>query len=326
MSIYDPKYDALIDAATWAFIRETESWYPPDAIGLSIQGQREVYDKMCRAFFAGYPPGVTASDSVIVADGRSIPIRSYKSVQSAAVQVVYLHGGGFVVGGLNSHDDVCAEICGHTGFAVTAVDYRLSPEHPFPQDMNDALGAVQKLAQSGLPIVLVGDSAGGNLCAAVSAALRASPAAPIGQVLVYPGLGAGANTDSAVAHSFAPMLTSQDMTFYSAIRAGDDAAAQADPRFSPLRADDFSGLPPTIAITAQCDPLSDDGKLYCEQILAAGGKAAHIEERGLVHGYLRARHRVPRAAASFDRILTAISTLGRADWPADLKPEIADVV
>lgn len=316
MSGYDPKYDDLIDAQTWDFIRETESWYPPDAIGLSIEGQREVYNKMCRAFHAGHPARVQTEDGVIPAS-HPVPVRRYTTGGGAA-RVVYMHGGGFVVGGLDSHDDVCAEICAATGFDVTAVDYRLSPEHPFPDDVNDALAATLHEAARGLPVVLVGDSAGGNLCAAVSAALRGTVQAPIGQVLIYPGLGAEAATASAETHATAPMLTTQDMAFYAAIRAGDDAGAQANPAFSPLRATDFANLPPTIAITAQCDPLSDDGAVYVARLAAAGVRAAHMEEPGLVHGYLRARHRVDRAGQSFSRILSAISALGQGIWPEQL--------
>ena len=195
---YDPKYDDLIDAETWGFIRDTESWYPPDVIGLTIERQREVYDKMCRAFFAGYPKGVTAQDADIRGTTHAIPVRHYRSQPDAPVQVLYLHGGGFVVGGLHSHDDVCAEICAATGFDVTAVDYRLSPEHPFPQDFDDALAVARVL--TGKPVLLVGDSAGGNLCAALAAALRGTPQAPIGQVLIYPGLGAPIRTGSSSTH------------------------------------------------------------------------------------------------------------------------------
>lgn len=313
---YDPKYDDLIDAETWAFIRETESWYPPDTTGLSIEGQREVYDEMCRAFHAGYPSGVTATDGSIAAGSHSIAIRTYSCGAAGPAQVLYLHGGGFVVGGLDSHDDVCAEVCASTGFDVTAVDYRLSPEHPFPQDFEDALAAACTLR--GKPLLLVGDSAGGELCAAVCAALRGTPQAAIGQVLVYPILDAPRLTGSALIHANAPMLTAQDIEFYVATRAGGDNSHRINPAFSPLWATDFSGLPPTIVITAQCDPLSDDGKLYCAEITAAGGKAMHIEESGLVHGYLRARHRVVRARASFARIVTAISILGRGGWPESL--------
>jgi len=318
MTQYDSKYNDLIDAETWAFIRETESWYPPDAIGLTIGDQRAVYDKMCRAFHAGHPPGVGVTDGFIATTNHQIPIRTYHVQHPIPAQVVYLHGGGFVVGGLNSHDDVCAEICARTNATVTAIDYRLSPEHPFPDDFNDALTAVRHLANSGAPLVLVGDSAGGNLCAAIAAALRGTPNAPIGQVLIYPGFGAPHPTQSATDHAEAPMLTRQDIAFYATIRAGGDTTAQSNPNFSPLRATGFENLPPTIAITAQCDPLSDDGKVYCDQITAAGGKAAHIEEPGLVHGYLRARHRAARASASFDRIITAIETLARSEWPEKL--------
>ncbi len=318
MTQYDPKYNDLIDAETWAFIRETEKWYPPDAIGLSIQDQRAVYDKMCRAFNAGHPPGVVVTDSFIAATDHTIPTRSYQVQHPITAQVAYLHGGGFVVGGLDSHDDVCAEICARTKALVTAIDYRLSPEHPFPDDFNDALTAVRHLAKSGVPLVLVGDSAGGNLCAAISAALRGTPHAPIGQVLMYPGLGAPHPTQSATDHAFAPMLTRQDVAFYATIRSGGDTTAEANPSFSPLRATSFANLPPTVVITAQCDPLSDDGRLYCAQVTAAGGKAAHYQEPGLIHGYLRARHRTARAGASFDRIIAAISTLAGGDWPVKL--------
>lgn len=318
MTQYDPKYDDLIDAETWAFIRDTESWYPPDAIGLTIQDQRTVYDKMCRAFHAGHPPGVVVTDGFIAATDHNIATRSYHVQHPIPAQVAYLHGGGFVVGGLDSHDDVCAEICARTKAPVTAIDYSLSPEHHFPDDFNDALAAVRHLAKSGAPLVLVGDSAGGNLCAAISAALSGTAQAPIGQVLIYPGLGTPHPTHSAADHAGAPMLTSQDIAFYATIRAGGDTTARTNPNFSPLYGDSFANLPPTVAITAQCDPLSDDGKHYCDQITAAGGAAMHIEEPGLVHGYLRARHRVARAGTSFDRIITAIATLARGDWPAKL--------
>ncbi|MDN5788452.1 alpha/beta hydrolase [Pseudorhodobacter sp.] len=316
MSAYDPKYDALIDAQTWAFIRETESWYPPDAVDLTIVEQRAVYNRMCKAFHAGHPAGVVAKDDVI-AGQHNIPVRRYTMEESGAAQVVYLHGGGFVVGGLESHDDVCAEICAGTGFDVTSVDYRLSPEHPFPQDYEDALAAAQHQA-AGKPLVLVGDSAGGNLCAAVAAACAGHANAPVGQVIIYPVLGTAGSTPSAAEHAFAPMLTAAGMAFYAKIRSDGRPERVDGPRFSPLRAQAFAGLPPTIAISAECDPLADDAALYCQAINAAGGRALHIREAGLVHGYLRARHRADRAGRSFARILKAVSTLGQRVWPDHL--------
>jgi acetyl esterase len=320
VSGYDPKYDQLIDAQTWAFIRETESWYPPDAVGLTIGQQRAVYDKMCAAFYAGRPANVVVEDRALPQAAHSIPLRHYSSTQGAAAQVLYFHGGGFVVGGLDSHDDVCAEICAGTGFDVTSVDYRLSPEHPFPQDVEDALAvaAAQMGVQAGKPVVLVGDSAGANLCAVVAALTRGAANAAIGQVLIYPGFGGPKNTNSMVAHAHAPMLTAQDVSFYAAIRSDGATERVADPRFSPLQAQDFTGLPPTVAISAACDPLADDAALYADAVLAVGGRALHVREAGLVHGYLRARHRVDRAGASFARIIKAVSALGQGQWPVDL--------
>jgi acetyl esterase len=304
----DPKYKTLIDAQTWAFIHKTESHYPPDADRLDIAGQRRVYDRMCAAFHAGRPAGVTVQDSL---QGH-IPLRHYRCQSAAPVEVLYLHGGGFVLGGLDSHDDICAEICAATGFDVTAVDYRLSPEHPFPQDIDDALAAARALRK---PFVLVGDSAGGTLCATVAAEF--SPA-PLGQVLIYPSLGPATPTSSMADHAHAPMLTAKDSVCSAKIRAAGNARTRNDPRFSPLCAPSFAGVPPTVVISAECDPLADDAALYAAAINTVGGRAVHIREVGLVHGYLRARHSVDRARASFARIIAAISALGRGVWPPAL--------
>ena len=308
-------YQNLIDAATWGFIRRTDAFYPADTASLTIADQRRIYDTMCRAFFRGYPEAVSAQNQFIA----GVPCRVYPGAQPT---VIYLHGGGFVVGGLDSHDDVCAELRQTTGLMVIAVDYRLSPEHLHPAAFDDALAVTRAVAG---PVVLVGDSAGGNLAAAVSRTLRATPPNPIlpnpilpspvlGQVLIYPGLGGDENAGSYLTHANAPMLTRADVLFYSGIRhpgpkpVGDATAA-------PLQDSDFSGLPPTVAFSAECDPLSDDARDYAAQLNQAGGRAHWVLERGLVHGYLRARTTVPRAARSFARITAAIATLARGDWP-----------
>jgi acetyl esterase len=101
-------YHKLIDAETWAFIDRTNSHYPPDTIDLDLAGQRAVYDRLCAAFHAGIPQGVSVTDETIEAPGRGIPVRQYESGSPPKATVVYFHGGGFVVGGLHSHDDVCA--------------------------------------------------------------------------------------------------------------------------------------------------------------------------------------------------------------------------
>lgn len=294
-------YQILIDPATWAFIARTNACYPADTANRSIAEQRRIYDAMARRFHSGYPVGVTASDETI----GGVPCRRY---HGAKPTVIYLHGGGSVVGGLHSHDDVCAEICARTRLSVVSVDYRLAPENPHPAAYDDALAVARIIAQTGSTL-LAGDSDGGNLAAAVAHEMRHDPALS-GLVLIYAGLGGNMDQGSYITHANAPMLTRDDISYYSRIRHAGGVSPGYDPTAFPLHSKDFAGLPPTIAFSAECDPLADDGRDYCARITAAGGSATWHLERGLVHGYLRARHSVPRAAHSFDRIITAIATLG----------------
>jgi len=311
------KYKKLLDAETWAFVEETQSLYPANSENLSIRQQREFYDHLCRHFNAGYPDGVSSYDREIKSPHGGIAARSCQIAGSSPVaQVVYYHGGGYVVGGLDSHDDVCAEICARTGFPVTAIDYRLAPEHNYPDDFNDALAGFEFIAKaSDLPVVVVGDSAGGNLAAAVSHATRNGEKVPVGQVLIYPGLGSDLTSGTFIEHANAPMLSTKETMFYKKMRSGGCEALLLEPHCSPLNDTDFSGLPPTVIVSAQCDPLSGDGKAYHDKITSAGGKSLYYNETGLIHGFLRARHSVKRAKESFSRIVKAISLLGVGQWP-----------
>ena len=303
-------YETIIDGETWAFIRRTGEFYPPDTTAMPIAEQRRIYNAMCREFFQGYPEGVSAEDR----EADRVPTRVYSS-GNPTVTVVYFHGGGFVVGGLESHDDICAEICARTGFRVVSADYRLAPEHTHPAQFQDAWAATCWAARtwSG-PLVLAGDSAGGNLAAAVAHHARDRLDRIVGQVLIYPALGGDRDKGSYLAHAQAPMLSRDDILFYDGIRH-DGTAPNRDPAFAPLADSDFTSLPPTVIVTAQCDPLSDDGRDYRDQIVSAGGKAVWTEEPGLVHGYLRARTTVGRARESFTRIVEAITALGGRAWP-----------
>ncbi|UVK43152.1 alpha/beta hydrolase [Mesorhizobium sp. AR07] len=303
-------YKTLIGAETWAFIERTNSYYPPHTIDYTIAQQREIYDRMCREFFAGYPSGVAVETTAIAAPTHDIPIRIYRSAPQATATVLYFHGGGFILGGLDSHDDVCAELCARTGYEVVSVDYRLAPEHLHPAAFDDVMSAFEWAANTRLqPILLCGDSAGGNLAAAVSHATRGHPRKPVGQMLIYPGLGGDRSKGSYVTHAEAPMLTMRDLEFYKHIRTGGQDRSD-DATLAPLADTNFANLPPTVLITAQCDPLSSDGEAYRDLIVAAGGQATWFEEPGLVHGYLRARHTVARARASFTRITEAVTALG----------------
>jgi acetyl esterase len=298
-------YDSLIDAPTWAFIDRTNACYPADAVTLDIAGQRRVYDAMCAVFRCPRPPGVTVTD-MAVAD---VPVRRY-ATGGPGTTLLYFHGGGFVVGGLDSHDDICAEMAAETGLTVISADYRLCPEHPHPAAYDDALAVAR--ATPG-PIILAGDSAGGALAASLAHALRGDRRVR-GVVLIYPGLGGPMDRGSYLTHAHAPMLTTADVRFYRRLRMGRDDPGP-DPTAAVLEDSDVSGLPPTAIFAAACDPLADDATLYRDRIRAAGGRAEATVEPGLVHGYLRARHCVPRARASFDRILAALNALAEGHLP-----------
>ncbi len=305
-----PDYARIIDDETWAFIRETAEYYPPDAVELTIADQRRVYDEMCRAFHQGYPDGVRVEDL----DANGVPVRVY-SAGVPMVTVVYFHGGGFVVGGLESHDDVCAELHNQTGYRVVAVDYRLAPEHKHPAAFDDALTATQWVAeQYEGALVLCGDSAGGTLAAAVAHHARGRLKRIVGQVLIYPGLGGDIDAGSFITHAHAPMLTRDEILFYESVRC-DGPPPSGDYTYRPLEDPVFDGLPLTVVFSAECDPIADGGREYVERVREAGGRAEWVLEHGLVHGYLRGRTTVQRARDSFDRIALAVEALGQALWP-----------
>ncbi|TPW27947.1 alpha/beta hydrolase [Pararhizobium mangrovi] len=309
-------YAARLDADVRTFIEETEACYPPDAADLTVERQRTVYDAMARTFAVGRPVGIVTNDTFVDAGSHTVPVRVYdREDTTPQACVVFYHGGGFVVGGLESHDDVCAEICAATRCRVVSVDYRLSPEHVHPAAFDDALDAYDWVGRtSGLPLVLCGDSAGGNLAAAVAHAKRGSSREPAGQVLIYPSLGFEMEGRSYREHANAPMLTMDDLLFYREIRSG-NGDRSGEPTFAPLADGNLAGLPPTFVASAEFDPLASDGERYCQGIREAGGRAIWFEDVGLVHGHLRARHRTVRAGESFARVIAAIGAFAAGEWP-----------
>lgn len=276
---------------------------------VSIEKQRLDYDAIVRHFHYDYPAEVGSRDDSI--DGRHgpVPLRHYRRGDGDAdALILFLHGGGFILGSLDSHDDICAELCAGTGYDLVSVDYRLSPEFSHPVHLDDVEDAFNALAHDN--IVLAGASAGGTLCAALSHRTASSEHRPAGQVLVYPGLGGDAfDLESYRVNAEAPLLTSADIRFYRGSRCRGDELPADDPEFYPLAARDFSHLPPTIAISADIDPLRDDARLYVEKLRDAGVDAQWFNETGMVHDYLRARHISRAAGAAFDRIVDAIKRL-----------------
>ena len=298
-----PDYDALLDEEVKAFLAKCAEFYPPDAVDMSIAEQRQVYDAMCKEFDFGRPDGVVTEDRSL----GGVPCRIYQIGESAGT-IVYFHGGGFVVGGLDSHDSICAEFCAGTGLRVIAVDYRLSPEHQFPADFEDALSAyTATLSDFDGFVILAGDSAGGNLAAAV-AHKRRNGARLRGMLLIYPGLGGAMTLHSYARHRDAPGLTVSDIEFYAKMRTG-DRDYSGDPTLYPLQDTDFSGLPQTAIVTAECDPLASDGQAYASKLSEAGVPALLREENGLVHGFLRARRMSGKAQQSFSAMMGALNRM-----------------
>ncbi|MDF3935665.1 alpha/beta hydrolase [Pseudomonas citronellolis] len=262
----------------------------------SLAAQRTAYSRMAAAFTPVPPPGLCVRDLAL--PGLP-PLRVFQPTRAAPPggwpAVLFLHGGGWMFGGLDSHAFLCAELAARLGLLVLAVDYRLAPEHPFPAALQDSLAAWRALRDGVLGLAvdrerlaLLGDSAGGNLAAALCLALRdAGEAQPRLQALIYPALGDEA-TASRSDCADAPLLSSADM------QACLDAylphpAQRRRPLALPLRAAHLGGLAPAFIAVAEFDPLRDDGLRYAERLRGDGVAAGYFPGHGLVHGCLRAR-------------------------------------
>jgi len=308
-----------------AFIAEVENFYPAGKASAPIALQREWYDALCRNFDAPLPEGLTVHEESAPHPDGPVPLRRYRPAGgSCEALIVYFHGGGFVVGGLESHHSICAEIASSTGAELVATGYRLAPEHRFPLSLTDALAAM--LAQGGRPVVVAGDSAGASLAGGVAMTLRDAgrgvpeatallraagwqAGAPLpclaGQALIYPLLGNDLTAGSYVEMAEAPGLTTRDVAFYRDVLG----APEGNPYGHPLAAADWSGLAPAYITSAFYDPLRDDGRLYAARLALAGVGVSYREEPQMVHAWLRARHRSPGAAAGFSALCRGIKAL-----------------
>lgn len=275
----------------------------------SIEQQRRDYDAVVRRFRAPHPDGIATEDFIIAGRHGPVPLRRYRfRGGDDSALVLFLRGGGFILGSLDSHDDICAEICTACGYDLVSVDYRLAPEYRHPVPLNDIDDAFAALDHRNT--ILLGVSAGGCLAAALCHRRRAAQRRPAGQVLVYPGLGGDAlDLDAYRDHADAPLLSATDIARYRGLRWHDDNPPVDDPEFHPLAARDFGGIPPTVAQSADIDPLRDDARVYVARLVAAGVAAEWINEPGLTHDYLRARHVCAAAGAAFARSATAVRRL-----------------
>jgi acetyl esterase len=301
------------------FMAESDSLYPADAVSFTMAEQRAFYDRLCAHFRKPRPPGVAVEDLALKGPGRPVSIRIYRPApQGGLPALLYLHGGGYVVGGLDSHDDICAELAAQAGVGVVAVDYRLAPEHRFPAAHDDCWTVLESLFDGELGfdtgrIVVGGDSAGGNLAAGLAMRARdAGRPALRGQALIYPGLGGDMSRGSYVEQAQAPGLTTADIGYYKSIYVGPPDDPNHRNKFAcPLLETDYAGLPPAFLVAAHWDPLRDDCVDYAARLTAAGVGAQVRHEPLLVHAFLRARHMSPAAAASFSAIARAVRSLAR---------------
>jgi acetyl esterase len=298
----DPQIAGFIDRYLEASALSTAS---------SVAQQRIDYEAVVRRFSYPRPAQVRSSDRSVPGRHGDVPLRHYhRGRGNDEALLLFVHGGGFILGSLESHDDVCAELCAVTGYDLVSVDYRLSPEFSHPVHLDDVEDAFDALGHGNT--ILVGVSAGGTLAAALCHRLRRSATKPAGQVLIYPSLGGDLfDLDSYRDNAEAPLLSTDDILFYRGARCADDDLPLDDPEFYPLAADDFSGAVPTLAFSADIDPLRDDARLYVEKLRDTGTEARWINEPGLVHDYLRARHVSEAAGEAFARICDAITELAR---------------
>jgi acetyl esterase len=304
---------ADLDDEVRAFIAKSESFYPASANEASPAENRAIYDRMCAAFDRPRPPGLAVTDETLraTAPTRALPIRRYRPANAPTGRLVlYFHGGGFVVGGLHSHDGICAELATTSERELVALDYRLAPEHLYPAALDDAEAAYLSLYAATPRIVVAGDSAGGNLAAALCLRLRrkALPL-PIGQVLIYPGLHPKAGRAAGTWRAEVPMLRASDILVYRHLYTGQNANDTDDAELAPLAARDFTGLPPAAVFAADIDPLAEDAADYVAALKAAGVAATLDPGTGLVHGHLRGRHSSARIARNFAAIAAALHAL-----------------
>ncbi len=285
----DPQAQAVLDRAQAQGAKPLSSM-PPVAARAAYKAGRlptqpvPPVEVVCRELAAAGPAG-------------PIPVREYRPAACAPAEVlpalVFFHGGGWVVGDRDTHDVLCRSWCLQVRCAVFSVDYRLAPEHRFPAAFDDACAATQWLAQQAPKLFIDagrmavgGDSAGANLAAAVTLALRAAPQPRlVAQMLAYPVTDVCGGTASYHDCAEGYVLSAADMHYFRSHYVA-DAAQYTDWRVSPLRAASLAQLPPALVVTAGFDPLRDEGRLYADSLSAAGNAVQFVCFERQMHGFL----------------------------------------
>lgn len=304
-----------VDPGMLKFYEELSRHSPPESAQWPLNRQRKAWDDVCRMFRAPRPERLIVEDL----DAGGVHVRVFRPPGNAPKPgVIYFHGGGWVLGSCETHDDVCAEMADRADVVVVLVDYRLAPEHPHPAQLEDSHKVLEWMRTAGRAMGIdpthtigAGDSAGGQMTVGLALSLRDRGLPQLrGQVLIYPVLGADMETDSYTRNAHAPCLTREEMTFYLESFLG----ARSGPNWSdsyavPNLAADVAGLPPAFITVAEHDPLCDDGIIFHEKMKQAGIGTRLRREPALAHSYMRARHVSKPAMAGFDAIVDAVRSL-----------------
>ncbi|MCP4227344.1 MAG: alpha/beta hydrolase [Actinomycetia bacterium] len=262
-------------------------------------------------------PGMASGSLHSVEDilAGSVPVRVYRPSGSAAPLLCYLHGAGFVAGDLNSHDQICRVLAGRVGAVVAAVDYRLAPEHPFPAALDDAVEAVDWLIGHADQVgadrsrwALAGDSAGGTLAAIIAQRRQGRPDGPVAQALICPALefadlDSPSHREFATTEGFNTSIMEQMADLYLGT-----AIDRRDPVVSPSRAEPLTGLAPAIIISAELDPLRDDGEAYARRLIEAGVPVTSFRQVGMVHYGVSWCRAAPEVAPGIEVVVGSLST------------------
>lgn len=249
--------------------------------------------ELLSASFKQHIPVASVADLTVTGPAGPIRVRHYRTEYPLAPLLVFFHGGGHAMGSIETHDDLCREICRSARVHVLTVDYRLAPEHKAPAGSDDAYAAylwalehASELGADPTRVAVGGDSAGGNLSALVTQRARNDGARlPALQVLIYPGTNAAAQTRSMTLFANGFFLTRHDIDWFKETHLAGTGIDTDDPRVSPMHAADLSGLSPALIITAGFDPLRDEGRQYADALRAAGTPVDYREYGTVVHGF-----------------------------------------
>jgi acetyl esterase len=288
-----------------AFLNYVKAAGGPTLTQLGPVGSRQMYKAMMAAVEPPRGPLARVAELHIpLSQGNSLAGRLFAAdeAREPAPVFAFFHGGGWVIGDLDTHDALCAEIARHLRIAVVSVDYRLAPEHPFPTAVEDCLAAAHWIASSPgtlghtvTGLVLAGDSAGGNLAAVCAQELTGKVPLPVlAQWLIYPSVDFLSQTPSLTEFAQDYLLTREDMDFFHG-HYMPNPADRSDIRASPLHASSLVGQPPALVFTCGLDPLRDQGRAYAAKLIEHGVPTRFREAAGQIHGCLTLRQAIPSA-------------------------------